>query len=129
MGRWDKFIQQKEARELSKEFCEDFKIIYCEVYYVDRIKNDIYAQYMYYNPPHILMLNNLLNPIGVLIQELTHHLECQKYGFDNRNHGYNYQLAKKRVIPWCKKNISMKPDWRLTLKAKIKEEEMKEFEI
>lgn len=84
---------------------------------------------MYYETPHILMLNKLLNPIGVLIQELTHHLECQEYGFDGKNHGYNYQLAKKRVIKWCEENISSKPDWRLALKAKINEEEMREFEI
>lgn len=135
MKNWNKFIGMEMARDLSKKFCEDFNLNYCEIYFVDRIIHDkkykkVYGMYMYYNPPHILMLNNLLNPIGILLHELTHHLECSQYDFDEEDsHTKTNELAKKRVIKWCKKNISENADWRLALKSRPKIDDMIRFKL
>jgi hypothetical protein len=148
--KWYKFIKLDDARRLSKIFCENFNIQYCEIYYVDKIQDDLdtpkwkkgkgttLALYSSLDPPHILVVENVLNPIGVIIHELTHHLEVYDYEDDDENienihldgmHGYFYQLAKKRVITWCKKNISDKANWNKPLMAIHTETEMRKFRV
>lgn len=150
MKKWYKFIKLDDARRLSEIFCKDFNLQYCEIYYVDRIQDDkdtpiwkrgkgtTTALYSSLDPPHILVVKNVLNPLGITIHELTHHLEVYGYDDDAENaedikvdgmHGYFYQLAKKRVIRWCKKNISNKPNWNLPLKAIYTETEMRKFRM
>lgn len=147
MKKWNKFINLNDARELSKQFCNNFKLQYCEIYYVDRIQDDsdtpiwkkgkdnTTALYSLADPPHILIVETVLNPIGLVIHELTHHLEWYDYEnerdkiCDDGPHGYFYQLAKKRVITWCKKNISNKADWNSPLKAIHTETAMKKFRL
>lgn len=126
---WNKYIKIEDARKLSSIFCKSFSIDYCEIYYVDKIKG-AYGIYCRESPQHILMLNNLTNPIGILMHELTHHLAEEQYEeYDTYSHGYNYHLSKRRVIKWCNDNISNKPDWRLPLRANIKEKEMRAFRV
>ena len=141
---WKKYIKIDDARFLSGFFCKSFKLHYCEVYYVDQIQDEChspkwerfesntYGLYSNAEPPHILIIHGLMNPIGVLIHELTHHLEC--YGYkereeDARAHGQNYQLAKRRVKNWCKENISDRPDWNTPLKAIQNEMDMRRFRL
>jgi hypothetical protein len=127
---WNKYIKIEDARRLSSIFCKSFSIDYCEIYYVDKIK-EAWGLYCREKPSHILMLDNLINPIGILMHELTHHLAEEKYEEyrDTYSHGYNYHLAKRRVIKWCNDNISSKPDWRLPLRASIIEKEMRAFRV
>ena len=129
---WNKHINLTDARALSNEFCKDFDIQYCQIYMVDLLLNNAYGQYSYLNPPHILILDIYKNhnKIGVLMHELTHHVECYQYTFDyTSHHGYHYQLAKKKVIRWCEENISIKPDWKKTLSAYIDEAVASAFKI
>ena len=83
--------------------------------------------------PVILILNDItnLNPIGVLIHELTHHLEA--YAYDRKkgdtNHGYAWRLAKRRVIRWAYENISNKPDWSLPLRVYQTKINMRKFRV
>lgn len=150
MRKWRKYLNQEEARLLSEEYCKSFDIQYCEIYYVDRIqdfsntpiwkkgKNNTIAAYSGDDPPHILIADGYFNPIGVVMHELTHHLENYKYeededkeaeDIDVNAHGYFYQLAKKRTITWCQKNISDRPNWALPLKSKLDEKEMRSFRL
>ena len=71
------------------------------------------------------------NKIGVVIHELTHHIEYEVYGhyFNDPQHGYKYQLAKERMVNWCRRNISKNPNWYLPLKAVTPLEEMKKFKL
>lgn len=134
MKKWRKWIHLEDARLLSELFCNHFGLPYCEVYYIDRFHDgNTYGQYFSCGP-HILMLHNrlLLNPIGILIHELTHHLEYAGYGNDGSiesSHGYYYQLAKKRVATWAKKHISSKPNWLEPLKALQTEIAMRKFRV
>lgn len=115
---WNKNINQQDARRLSKIFSKEFFIPYCEVYYVDRLERNRYAEYIFLMPPHMLLRSDLRNPIGMLVHELTHHL--QYYGYYEKSdseHGYYYQLAKRKMIKWCRENISAKANWKLPLKA------------
>ena len=75
---WKKRIKLKGARALSFEFCRDFDIDYCEIYYVDRL-DDAWGVYVHLHPPHILVLKHVINRIGIVMHELTHHLEYQQY--------------------------------------------------
>jgi len=124
-----KNINLWEARELSEKFCEDFNIDYCEVYYVDRVK-DCVGVYIWLDQPHILIQESYQNKICLVMHELIHHLDSQKYSTMILNHSTRgYLNAKKRVVTWCKKNISSKPDWNKGLKANHIEKEMKEFQL
>lgn len=131
---WKKQLNLTEARALSYEFCSDFKLDYCEIYYVDKI-GDAKGQYFYLDPPHILMTCNCLNKIGILMHELTHHLECQFYlkgdcyKSKETSHGYSYQLSKHKVVSWCRKNISKKPNWYIPLRAGYIKKDMINFKI
>ena len=127
--RWRKWIQLGDARLLSELFCNHFGLTYCEVYYVDVLGESTYGQY-FSQGPHILMLQKLLNPMGILIHELTHHLEYCDY--DNENdttHGYAYQKAKHRVVRWAKKHISDKPNWYIPLRATQPDIAMRQFRV
>lgn len=136
MKVWKKFITENEARKLSKLFCNDFNIEYCDIYYVDMIegkkisKSKIYSYYIV-DPPHILQFSNLLNPIGILVHELTHHLEytCYDVWGETAFHGYYWNLAKKRVIRWAKKNISNTANWNLPLAAYQTNIKMNDFKL
>jgi hypothetical protein len=131
--KWRKYIKLEDARRLSKIFCDDFNIEYCEIYYVDRISGDSWGEYSILTPPHILIVENVPCTIGILMHELTHHIECSCYDgvdiYKDNMHGYHYQLAKQRVIRWCKKNISDKSDWRLVLKGIQRPKELKAFRV
>lgn len=130
LGKWKKHINIVDARKLSSIFCEDFSLEPCQIYYVDTFhdKND-YGLY-FSDPATILLLKKIPNPIGVLMHELTHHLENEIYPIRKvTTHGYNYQLAKQRVITWCRNNISSKPDWSIPLKALQYETDMKKFRL
>lgn len=131
MEKWNKFIKQGDARRLSKIFCEDFEIDYCQVYYVDNLENGAYGEYVWLYRPHILILDKPenLNPIGVLMHELNHHIQYQLYDLSENHHGYEWNLAKRRTINWCERNISKKSDWTLPLKARQDMEKMKTFRI
>ena len=125
-----KHIDLHGARTISKKFCEDFNIIYCEIFYVDTLGENL-GVYCYLNPPHILIEDSKKNvcKIGVLMHELTHHLEGWGYEYDIGTHGYYFQLAKQNTVTWCRKNISSKPNWYLALKAVSLTEEMKDFKL
>lgn len=133
--KWRKHIKLPDARKLSEFFCKEFELDYCEIYYVDILKGEgkksYYGVYSYPAPSNILILDTYKNKnkIGILMHELTHHLECSAYLWDDAAHGYYYQLAKKRVIRWCKKNISNIPNWNIPLLAKVDEEDMKAFKL
>ncbi len=125
-----------DARALSYKFCKDFDLPYCQVFYVDILTNEAYGQYCFLDPTNILLLDNYksLNKLGTLMHELAHHLEC--YGYESdllqlglQNHGYNYQLAKKRVKKWCEKNISIKPNWNKPLNAFQDKKDMIAFQV
>lgn len=126
-----KNINLFEAREISKKFCEDLKIPYCEIYYVDKLDDcHTLGLYFWVEPSHILLLEKAKNMITLLMHELTHHLDSCNYStviLDHSSRGYI--LAKKRVITWCKKNISDKPDWNKALKCKYYNDEMKKFRL
>ncbi len=129
---WNKHINLTDSRALSRQFCKEFDISYCQVYLVDLVDDIAYGQYCYLSPPHILLLDTYKNKnkIGILMHELTHHLEHELYEVDRQKpHGYPYQLAKKRVIRWCEKNISIKPDWKKPLSAFQKDEDMIAFKL
>jgi len=124
---WKKQIRLGGARALSYEFCKDFEVDYCEIYLVDRVE-DAFGVYCSLNPPHILIDLNAKNRIGIVIHELTHHLEYQCYDTNGQSsHGYSYQLAKQRVIRWAKKNISSTAPWHHPLKAFQIKSEQKDF--
>lgn len=131
---WHKHINLKDARALSIEFCNDFNLMYCQIFMVDILENQGYGQYCYLNPPHILLLDTRRNKnkLGVLMHEMTHHLECHGYTESNCGfpvHGYYFQLAKLKVIKWCEKNISNRPDWKKPLRAFQKYEDMISFKL
>lgn len=123
----------KESRALSLEFCNDFDLLYCQVFMVDILTNEAYGQYSYLEPPHILILDTYknINKLGVLMHELAHHLECHGYESNKSYpiHGYHYQLAKRRVARWCEKNISVKPDWNKPLGAFQDYKDMIKFQV
>jgi len=129
--KWKKHINIVDARKLSKLFCNDFKLPYCQIYYVDVLEGGSYGIYCEYTPPHILMIDYTMNSIGILIHELNHHLVARHYAYENEfsSHGYPYQLAKIRVIKWCYHNISKKADWSLPLKAYQTEINMRKFRV
>jgi len=141
LRRWCKHIKIQDARRLSEKFCKEFGLRFCQIYYVDVLKHEdkenkkcFYGVYSYPAPSNILILDTYINKnkIGILMHELTHHLECNGYydvDWFNGGHGYYYQLAKKRVITWCKKNISDRPNWNKPLFAKIYEKDMIEFKL
>lgn len=134
MIKWNKFINLNKARQLSKSFCDDFNLTYCEIYYVDRLGYRIYGEYCSLFPHHILILNTKENnnPIGIVIHELIHHLQYQEYlkeGEKYTDHGYKWSLAKKRVIKWCNENISNRPNWNKHLSAYNSQKDMQEFKL
>jgi len=122
------------VRDISKKFCKDFDIPYCQIYYVDVIEKvagygDLYGVYIPLAPYHMLVLNET-NHIVIVIHELTHHLEEIYYNNENDSfHGYSFQLAKKRVKKWCIKNLSSKADWKIPLSASFTEKEMMNFRL
>lgn len=120
------------ARKISQAFCNDMIIPYCEIYYVD-ILPDALGIYISTIPAHILMLNNADYKIALLMHELIHHLDFCNYNYrpnDELTHSTKgYILAKKRVITWCKNNISRKPNWNTALKAYNYDEEMKKIRL
>jgi hypothetical protein len=127
--KWKKHLSLNDARKLSKIFCDDFGLPYCQVFYID-VLDGAYAQYIYLSPPHILMEEKTLNRIGILMHELTHHLEYYNYETEDVPlHGYPYQLAKARVLRWCKINISSKANWKNTLGSIITVDDMKKFRL
>lgn len=131
MKKWRKHINIVDARKLSHLFCNYFDLTPCNVYYVDALHESKDYGLYFFNPPTILILEKTPNQIGILIHELTHHLENEKYPLRDFKgaHGYNYQLAKERVIKWCNKFISPKPDWRKPLSALQYDEDMKKFRL
>lgn len=124
-----KHINLFEAREISKKFCEDFKIKYCEVYFVDKI-DGCWGVYINLHPPHTLLTDDK-NPcmIGYLMHELTHHLDWCKYERIFLDHTGSYQKAKKEVISWCRNNINSNANWELALKAIPDEKDMVKFRL
>lgn len=127
---WRKQISLGGARALSYELCKSFDVDYCEVYYVDRINDydedrEYWGVYVYLSPPHVLIVENVINRIGIVMHELTHHIEHQCYETSNEAHGYPYQLAKQRVITWAKANVSATAPWHEPLKGyQIKTEQI-----
>jgi len=133
-SRWRKNLSEKKARELSKAICDDFGIPYCSIQYVKKIDGyDSVVNGVYYdnNPPLALIQTDCTNRIGVVIHELTHHLEVKLYDkiFNDSEHGRNYQKAKEKMVSWCRKNISQNCNWFNCLKANQNETEMKSFQL
>lgn len=130
---WKKQISLGGARALSYEFCNDFDVEYCEIYYIDRIKEgdrEYWGVYIHLSPPHVLVVENVINRIGIVIHELTHHIEHQCYDVSGQSaHGYSYQLAKQRVITWAKNNISATAPWHQPLKGYQEKTEQIAFKI
>ncbi len=95
------------------------------------LEDETFGVYCEYSPPHILILENVISPLGILVHELTHHLVAHYYTYEGEfsQHGYPFQLAKPRVIKWCYKNISQKPDWSLPLKAYQTTINMRKFRV
>ena len=124
-----KNINLWEARELSEKFCDDFNLEYCEIYYIDRLK-DALGMYIWLDPPHVLIVKSYKDKIAVVMHELIHHLDSQMYSSYVLNHSTKgYLNAKRRVINWCKKNISSKADWSKGLKATQIDKEMNKFQL
>jgi hypothetical protein len=121
-----KDISLRGARALSYEFCQNFNIDYCEVYFVDTIQDNSLGLYSSLYPQHLLIKKYTLNRIGILVHELTHHLEYQDYDNEGESqHDISYQLSKQRVIRWAKMNISSTAPWHWPLRAnQIKKEEI-----
>jgi len=132
MKEWKKYLVQSEARELAKIFCKNFKIDNVEIFYVDKLNENTYGEYSWLRPQHILLLDipENPNPIGTLIHELTHHLQFQLYEIKGGPyHGYEWKVAKKKVIKWAKNTISDKSNWNIPLKAYFKMIEMRSFRV
>lgn len=125
-----KHINLQEARNLSQWFCEDFEIPYCEVYFVDRLTG-FWGLYIWLNPNHMLVLKRNPCMIGLVMHELTHHLHHNLYtdSILSNPHSGGYQLAKNRVIKWCNKNLSTKPDWKIVLNGKSSDESWIKFQL
>lgn len=125
-----KNIDLREARKLSKNFCKDFELPPCEIYFVDKLK-DYWGIYIWLMPNHILVRKKNPCMIGIIMHELTHHLEWHGYpiGIADPHHGKYFQLAKRKVINWCIKNISNKPNWKIPLGARPNDEELKKFRL
>ena len=124
-----KNINLLEAREISKKLCKDFGIPYCEVYYVDKIKGAM-GIYVWLDPAHMLIVKSYKDKIATVLHELIHHVDAQLYSTVILNHStQSYKNAKKRVITWCKKNISSKADWNVGLKAQQNDAEMANFQL
>ena len=133
---WNKYITLNEARKLSTQFCKDFKIDKCEIFYIDRLSYGTYGEYSWLLPPHILILDTYMNknPIGIVIHELNHHLQHQLYELyasddSYPSHGYEWTVAKRKTIKWCKENISDTAPWEHPLRAYINRREMIMFRI
>ena len=127
---YNKKIDLITARLLSKKFCKDFDIPNCQIFFVDYLEGGHWGEYINLIPCHILIVENHPNRIGVLMHELTHHLENANYdNYENSSHGYSYQLAKGRVVTWCRKNISKKPNWYLPLQGRFDPKEMVKFKL
>lgn len=126
-----KHINLQEARELSKWFCEDFEIQYCEVYFVDKIQGNFWGLYIWLEPNHMLVMKRNPCMLGLVIHELTHHLHHNLYADSilSNPHSGAYQLAKNRVITWCKKNLSSKADWNSVLCANGNNETWVKFQL
>jgi hypothetical protein len=128
---WEIKISLKDARKLSKNISKDFNIPYCQIYYVDTL-GKWYG--IYHNDTghiHTLIEESCPCRIGIVIHELTHHLEYEIYGnyFNDPPHGYKYQLAKERMVSWCRKNISTNPNWYVALKGFTCPKELKTFKL
>ena len=125
-----KNINLWEARELSERFCNDMDIPYCEVYYVDRL-NGCQGIYIWLEPQHMLVWKKCKDKLPVVMHELIHHLDsCSNPTAMVLNHStQNYINAKRRVINWCKKNISEKANWNIGLKAAQNDKEMATFQL
>lgn len=126
-----KHINILEARDISKKFCKDFKVPYCEIYFVDKL-GSCWGLYSWLDPAHMLVLKNNPCMIGIVMHELTHHLQSHQYPINSMkesHHGYTYQLSKKKVVKWCNKNLSDKPNWRLPLQANPNNKDMKNFRL
>jgi len=124
----------KEARGISKKFCNDFDIPYCEIYYVDRLDDmecgEVFGVYIPLKPHHMLVLQDV-NHIVIIAHELTHHLQEISYGINEGeyDHGYHFQLAKRKAKKWFINNVSSKSDWKLPFSARFTEEDMNKFKI
>lgn len=125
-------ITLRKARQVSKEFCIDMQIGYCQIYYVDILSEDnVIGEYIPVDPAHILILKQADQKIALLMHELTHHLDyCNYNSYGELNHSSKgYILAKKRVITWCKNNISINPNWSRALKCFNYDHEMRNFKL
>lgn len=132
MKKWTKNININDARKLSRKFCKDFNIEYCRVNYVDNLDDPRTFGEYHFDEKRIEIIKNGVNKIGILMHELTHHIQNLIYTYNSQKdqfHGYYYQLAKKRVITWCKKNISNKTDWSIPLSAYINNDKMKKCKL
>lgn len=133
MIKWKKRINLNDSRKLAKKFCNYFDIPLCDIFFVDRfLKKEKRGIYFASTPePTILIYRPSINRIGILVHELTHHLEFNYYEFndDYNEHGYNYQLAKRRSKKWCEGFISGTADWSKPLSAKQHNKDMEEFEL
>lgn len=111
---WKKFdIKQniKILRQITAVFCGDFNIIEPFVYVVDVLDEDVDGIYYPLSggpdiQPKILLKEE--TDIMTFFHEIVHHLQYiiyyPKYGYDGQ-HGYTFQLAKKRVVTWARKNV------------------------
>jgi hypothetical protein len=126
-----KNIDLNAARIISKKFCQDFNIPNCQIYYIDIFEDkDTMGLYYRLEPNTILMKEKQYNRIGTLVHELTHHLQhCIYDSYILKHSGSKWQTSKKKVLKWCKENISEKADWNGPLRAVSSIEETKKFKL
>lgn len=130
-----KRIPLKDARQLARKFCKDFKIKKVSVYLVDRLSSKIYAIYVGIEPvPHILIEVKAPNRLGILLHELAHHLAqcaCKDEEAWNNSCSHDnrfWQGAKERTITWARNNIA-DINWYPCFKANLIHEEMVDFQL
>lgn len=115
-------ITESKARKLVKRICEDFEIPPCAVYFQDlTFLGDTLGLYEKASLDligYMLVERKWSRRLLLVLHEITHHIQAEIYGFEESNHGYGFQLAKRRIANWADKNISDHFDWVYLLTAK-----------
>lgn len=110
-------ITQSKARTLVKKICKDFDISLCKVWFININDRAVLGWYSDKRPnffAYIMIEKKWDRRFILLLHELTHHIQQEKYEYDDEihsPHGKTFTLAKKRVATWVRKNVSTKFDW------------------
>jgi hypothetical protein len=120
-------ITQSKARDLADYCCDYFDISPINVFFVrfmdhpeveDPKAVGWYSSTKSNLPAYTMIEKNWSRRLVVLLHELTHHLQEEKYStlFDSM-HGYSFQLAKRRIARWANKAISKEYHWQFLIQS------------